>query len=210
MDGTLTVAIMDAPYEAAASTTALRIIASALRKGINVNVFAYEGAVSLTMKDQAPHANPVKGTSVEEEDHPTTKDLVAALVELGRSEPKRTWVNCGLCVDERGAVRLWLRAGRAGADRRDDPLRRGEAFTRRGGDLRRPLERARLQRGRRHHAVHHAHAQRLAGVNGPAGQQEIAAVRAAGDVEQARDAVGGIEAERDLGQAEARATGGHA
>src|ERR671925_1775772 len=99
---TLTVAIMDAPYEAAASTTAFRIIASALRKGINVNVFAYEGAVSLTMKEQAPHANPVKGTTVEEEDHPTTKDFVAAVLELGKSDPRLSWVNCGLCVDERG------------------------------------------------------------------------------------------------------------
>jgi tRNA 2-thiouridine synthesizing protein D len=107
MSDTLTVAIMDAPYEAAASTTAFRIIASALGKGINVNVFAYEGAVSLTTKDQTPHANPVKGTSVEEEDHPTTKDLVAALVELGRTEPRLTWVNCGLCADERGAL-AWI------------------------------------------------------------------------------------------------------
>jgi tRNA 2-thiouridine synthesizing protein D len=55
------------------------------------------------MKDQAPHANPVKGTTVEEEDHPTTKDLVAALVALGTGAPALTWVNCGLCVDERGA-----------------------------------------------------------------------------------------------------------
>ena len=102
-DTTLTVAIMDAPYEAAASTTAFRIIAAALGKGINVNVFAYEGAVSLTMKGQAPHANPVKGTNAEEEEHPTTKDLVASLLELGRTEPRLTWVNCGLCVDERGA-----------------------------------------------------------------------------------------------------------
>jgi tRNA 2-thiouridine synthesizing protein D len=100
---TLTFAIMDAPYEAAASTTALRLIAAALAKGVNVNVFAYEGAVSLTMKEQAPHANPVKGTSAEQEEHPTTKDLVAALVELGKAEPKLQWVNCGLCVDERGA-----------------------------------------------------------------------------------------------------------
>jgi len=100
---TLTLALMDAPYEAAASTTAFRIIAAALEKGINVNVFAYEGAVSLTVRDQAPHANPVKGTTVAEEDHPTTKDLVGALVELGRTDPKLTWVNCGLCVDERGA-----------------------------------------------------------------------------------------------------------
>ena len=97
-DRTLTLAIMDAPYEAAASTTAFRIIAAALERGIHVNVFAYEGAVALTQKDQAPHANPVKGTSVEQEEHPTTKDLVAALLE-----PKMTWVNCGLYVDERGA-----------------------------------------------------------------------------------------------------------
>ena len=103
MADTLTVAVMDAPYEAAASTTAFRIIAAALRKGINVNVFAYEGAVSLTMKDQTPHANPVKGTTIEEEEHPTTKDLVAALLDLGKTDPRLTWINCGLCVDERGA-----------------------------------------------------------------------------------------------------------
>jgi tRNA 2-thiouridine synthesizing protein D len=109
----LTLALMDAPYEAAASTTAFRIIAAALATGVDVQVFAYEGAVSLTVKDQAPHANPVKGTTVEEEDHPTTKDLVAALLELGRAEPKLTWVNCGLCVDERGAGN-WIEGVRRG------------------------------------------------------------------------------------------------
>ena len=109
----LSLALMDAPYEAAASTTAFRIIAAALAKGVDVHVFAYEGAVSLTVKDQAPHANPVKGTTVEEEDHPTTKDLVSALLELGRTEPKLTWVNCGLCVDERGAGN-WIEGVRRG------------------------------------------------------------------------------------------------
>lgn len=44
---------MDAPYESPNSTTALRIIDAALRKGHNVNVFAYEGAVNLTMKEGA-------------------------------------------------------------------------------------------------------------------------------------------------------------
>ncbi len=97
------VVTMDAPYESANSTTAFRIIAAALKKGVHVNVFAYEGAVSLAIKDQAPHANPVKGTSVEEEDHPTTKNFVSSLLELGRENPLLTWVNCGLCVDERGA-----------------------------------------------------------------------------------------------------------
>jgi tRNA 2-thiouridine synthesizing protein D len=99
----LTLALMDAPYESANSTTAFRLISAALKKGIHVNVFAYEGAVSLTIKDQAPHANPVKGTTVEEEDHPTTKNFVSSLLELGRENPLLTWVNCGLCVDERGA-----------------------------------------------------------------------------------------------------------
>ena len=103
MKKTLTLALMDPPYESANSTTALRIISAALKKGINVNVFAYEGAVCLPLKDQAPHANPVKGTTVEEEDHPTTKTFVSSLLEIGQGDPLLTWVNCGLCVDERGA-----------------------------------------------------------------------------------------------------------
>lgn len=99
----LTIALMDPPYESANSTTALRIISSALKRGINVSVFAYEGAVCLPLKDQAPHANPVKGTTVEQEEHPTTKEFVRSLLELGNGSPLLTWVNCGLCVDERGA-----------------------------------------------------------------------------------------------------------
>jgi tRNA 2-thiouridine synthesizing protein D len=99
---TLTLALMDPPYESANTTTAFRIIASALKKGVRVNVFAYEGAVCLPIKDQAPHANPVKGTTIEEEDHPTTRAFVSALIEAGGD--RITWINCGLCVDERGAT----------------------------------------------------------------------------------------------------------
>lgn len=101
---TLSIAIMDAPYESANSTTALRIIHSALNRGHNVNVFAYEGAVNLTMKDQAPHANTIKGTTLAEENHPTTKDWIAALFKLAQEKGiTLNWINCGLCVDERGA-----------------------------------------------------------------------------------------------------------
>ena len=111
---TLTIAIMDAPYESANSTTALRIINAALEKGHNVNVFAYEGAVNLTMKAQQPHANPVKGTSVEQEQHPTTKDWIAALFKVANGKGvKLDWVNCGLCVDERGAGD-WIEGPRRG------------------------------------------------------------------------------------------------
>jgi tRNA 2-thiouridine synthesizing protein D len=101
MAKTLTVALMDPPYETETTTTAFRLIDAALRKGHQVHVFAYEGAVNLTMADQAPHANPVKGTSAEEEEHPTTKEWVSSLF---KSYPgKLDWINCGLCVDERGA-----------------------------------------------------------------------------------------------------------
>lgn len=81
----LTLALMDPPYESANSTTAFRIISAALQKGIHVNVFAYEGAVCLALKDQAPHANPVKGTTLEEEDHPTTRAFVSSLLEAGKA-----------------------------------------------------------------------------------------------------------------------------
>lgn len=101
MPKTITLAVMDPPYERATTTTAFRLVDAALRAGHRVNVFAYEGAVSLAMADQAPHPNPVKGTTVEDEDHPTTKDWVAALFRLGGG--RLDWVNCGLCADERGA-----------------------------------------------------------------------------------------------------------
>ena len=96
---TLTIAIMDSPYESGTTTTAMRIADAAVRKGHNVNVFAYEGSVSLTMKEQKPHPNPVKGTSVEEQKHPTTANFVAGLLATGKVD----WINCGMCVDERGA-----------------------------------------------------------------------------------------------------------
>jgi len=102
----LTVALMDPPYESANTTTAFRIIEAALKKGIDVDVFAYEGAVCLPLRDQAQHANPVKGTTVEQEDHPNTKNFVSALLKLGGQSPLLTWVNCGLCVDERGATNV--------------------------------------------------------------------------------------------------------
>ena len=102
----LTLALMDPPYESANTTTALRIIDAALKKGIRVNVFAYEGAVCLPLKDQTPHANPVKGTTVEQEDHPTTKKFISDLLKIGGDNPLLNWVNCGLCVDERGAINV--------------------------------------------------------------------------------------------------------
>src|SRR5437868_13257237 len=96
IEKSLTLALMDPPYESANTTTAFRIISAALQKGIHVNVFAYEGAVGLPLKDQAPHANPVKGTTVEQEDHPTTRKFVSSLLDIGQNDPLLVSVNCGL------------------------------------------------------------------------------------------------------------------
>ncbi|MCG8359491.1 MAG: DsrE family protein [Kiloniellales bacterium] len=101
---TLTFALMDAPFESARSTTALRLIDIAVKRGYDVNVFAYEGAVYLPFAGQKPHANAVHGHDVEQEDHPLPREWIAAIMqEAKRKGATFEWVNCGLCVDERGA-----------------------------------------------------------------------------------------------------------
>lgn len=102
---TITIAIMDAPYESARSTTALRLVDLAARRGYTINVFAYEGAVLQPFAAQKPHPNAVHGRTVDEENHFIPKEVIAALMrEAERNGGRIEWVNCGLCVDERGAV----------------------------------------------------------------------------------------------------------
>jgi len=102
---TLTFVLNDPPYENARSTTALRLIDRAVKEGHDVNVFAYEGAVGLPFAKQTPHGNAVHGRDAAAEDHPTTKDWIAAiLAEASSRGVKVDWVNCGLCVDERGVA----------------------------------------------------------------------------------------------------------
>jgi tRNA 2-thiouridine synthesizing protein D len=105
---------MDAPFESARSTTALRLIDIAVRKGHDVNVFAYEGAVGIAFAKQAPHPNAVHGRNVEEEDHPVPHKWVDAIHEqANKSGSKLEWINCGLCVDERGVGETlpWVKRG---------------------------------------------------------------------------------------------------
>ncbi len=87
----ITIGLMDAPYESETTTTVLRIVDSALRKGHSVNVFAYEGAVSLTNREQSPHPDPVKGTSAEEQDHPNTHLWVEGLFKM--ADGRLDWIN---------------------------------------------------------------------------------------------------------------------
>ena len=99
----LTFVLMDAPYENARTVTALRMLNAAIAKGHDVTVFAYEGAVSHTFARQAPHANSVHGRDVAQEEHPLPKDWIASLQAAAKAKGvKLDWINCGLCVDERG------------------------------------------------------------------------------------------------------------
>ena len=111
---TFAVALMDPPYESENLTTAFRILGVMAQRGHNINLFAYEGASGLAFKRQAPHANPVHGKNAAEENHPTTKDQVTALLAIAaQNGGKVDWVNCGMCVDERGVGEF--AAGRRGS-----------------------------------------------------------------------------------------------
>jgi tRNA 2-thiouridine synthesizing protein D len=102
---TLCFALMDAPYESARSASAFRLLSIAARRGCDIRVFAYEGAVMQTFARQQAHPNTVHGRSADEENHLLPKNVVAALMaEATRHGGRIDWVNCGLCVDERGAA----------------------------------------------------------------------------------------------------------
>jgi tRNA 2-thiouridine synthesizing protein D len=100
---TLTFVLMDAPFENARTTTAFRLIQAAISHGHAVNVFAYEGAVALAFAHQKQHANAVHGRDAQQEDHPLAKDWISHLLaDAAKHDVQLDWVNCGLCVDERG------------------------------------------------------------------------------------------------------------
>lgn len=99
----LTFLLMDPPFESARTLTAFRLIQAALARGHDVKVFAYEGAVSLSFARQTAHANAVHGHDAATEAHPLPREWIASLqADAVRRGARLEWVNCGLCVDERG------------------------------------------------------------------------------------------------------------
>lgn len=100
---TLTFSLMDGPFEDARTVTALRMVDIAARRGYKITVFAYEGAAALAFSRQAAHPNAVHGRDVDEEDHPLPKEWIASLIKTAEANGgSLDWINCGLCVDERG------------------------------------------------------------------------------------------------------------
>ena len=111
----LTFAFMDPPFESERTVTFFRLLDAALEKGAGVRIFAYEGAVALAFSKQSPHGNAVHGHDCEEEAHPLTKDWIAALQEKAADKGLSfEWINCGLCVDERGVNEVIDDCGRGG------------------------------------------------------------------------------------------------
>ncbi len=100
----LTFALMDAPFESARSTTAMRLLHIAAQRGYDINVFAYEGAVYLPFNGQQKHGNAFHESDADAENHPLPKDWVAEVRSVAQTHGgSLTWMNCGLCADERGA-----------------------------------------------------------------------------------------------------------
>ena len=101
---TLAFALMDAPFESTRVVSAIRLIQAALEQGCHVQVFAYEGAVFLPFAAQKAHPNAFHSRSVEQEAHPLSRQWVQELADLAQTKGLTLdWVNCGFCVDERGA-----------------------------------------------------------------------------------------------------------
>jgi tRNA 2-thiouridine synthesizing protein D len=101
----LTFLIEDAPFENERTVTALRLIEIAARRGHRITVFAYEGAVGLAFARQAQHANSIHGRDAAQEDHPLPREWVASLIASAQTNGGSIdWINCGLCVDERGGT----------------------------------------------------------------------------------------------------------
>lgn len=111
----LTFAFMDPPFESEQTVTFFRLLDAALNQHAHIKVFAYEGAAALSFSKQAQHGNSVHGNNTDEEAHPLTKDWIKALqTKAARNNLTFEWINCGLCVDERGVNDVIAGCGRGG------------------------------------------------------------------------------------------------
>lgn len=110
---TLTFAFMDPPFESERTTTFFRLLEATLNAGVNINVFAYEGAVALSFQQQQAHGNRAHGRDAAEEAHPLTREWIAVLQrKAAKHNLQFNWVNCGLCADERGITDVIDNCGR--------------------------------------------------------------------------------------------------
>jgi len=93
---TLHICVTAGPYGNETPVSLFRLVDTALGKGYNVNVLAYEDAVLLTSKAQAQHDDPIWKDRPEHHTdvgkaHNTTSEFVALLLEKGKQGPNLSW-----------------------------------------------------------------------------------------------------------------------
>lgn len=89
-------------YQREAPTTVLRLAEKLLERGVEVNVFAFEEAVTLTNRDQIEHNEPPSLRKVLGDRHVYVGKFVDQLLRAGLHGAKMDWVTCILCAQERG------------------------------------------------------------------------------------------------------------
>ena len=99
---TITFFIATGSYLREAPTTLLRLTERLMQRGIQVNIWAFEEAVTLTNRDQIDHAEPGSLQKVLGEKHTHVGKSIDALMRAGLHGAKMDWVSCILCVQERG------------------------------------------------------------------------------------------------------------
>jgi tRNA 2-thiouridine synthesizing protein D len=97
-------------YEREAPTTVLRLAEKLLQRGVNVNVWAFEEAVTLTNKDQIDHSEPGALQGILGEKHSHVSKYIDMLLRAGLHGAKLDWVSCVLCVQERGVEKHQMNA----------------------------------------------------------------------------------------------------
>ncbi|MFY9268804.1 MAG: DsrE family protein [Candidatus Manganitrophaceae bacterium] len=98
----ISIVLATGSYQREAPTTVLRLVEKLLQRGVDVNVWAFEEAVTLTNKDQIDHNEPGSLQKVLGEKHPNIGRFIDQLLRAGLHGAKLDWVSCILCVQERG------------------------------------------------------------------------------------------------------------
>lgn len=99
---TVAIILSTGSYQREAPTTVLRLAEKLLERGIEVNVWAFEEAVTLTNREQVEHNEPPSLREVLGDRHAPIGRFIDQLLRVGLHGPKMDWVTCILCAQERG------------------------------------------------------------------------------------------------------------
>jgi|UniRef100_A0A7C3QR62 tRNA 2-thiouridine synthesizing protein D len=96
------IVISTGSYMREAPTTVLRLAEKLLERDIEVNIWAFEEAVTLTNREQVEHSEPPSLRKVIGDKHAYVGKFIDQLLRAGLHTGKLDWVTCILCAQERG------------------------------------------------------------------------------------------------------------